>query len=303
MSRLDDAALQAKYPAAYRRIHRWMEANAIRSVSPSELVTELGFITREEVIRRILDGADWAEESGGRYVYADPAGRAETQAKSAKMKASDENDPLRETVRNILKKESERNRIGVSATYLKRLTGNPPDSELNRILSDAPWAVRQYGFYRYADEEAPAEPVCEQLRIPGEPPREEVPTEEPPAKEPPTNPDPPQKAADPGSDGWQQLAMLIPDDEREEMRVGTVLKVKKRARYLEATVDFGPNLGKAQAKVPAPQDPGSLVGRQVVCGVKMTGGSREVLIKGVRQEPGLVAISPTETVRNGDRVE
>ena len=59
---MEDLRLKERYPAAYRRIRSWMEAHPDRAVTPSELVRELGFITREEVIRRILDGADWAGE-------------------------------------------------------------------------------------------------------------------------------------------------------------------------------------------------------------------------------------------------
>ena len=330
---MDEKKLMERYPSAYRRVRAWMEEHGDTPAAPSELVPALGFITREEVIRRILSGADWAKEEGGRYVFAPSDGKKPEVRRSGSVPASPEEktpeSPLSETVRRILKKESERNRIGVSATYLKRLTGNPPDEELTALLNSAPWAVRQYGFYRYAEAEA-AEPArtekteCVQLtmEVPeGADPAGEVRQAEagaekeqpamtgspaPAPSSPETPPSPESPADERGS--WQQLSMSIPDDEREEMRVGTVLRVKRRARSLSATVDFGSGLGKASVRIPAAEEPREnpserWIGQQIVCGVRMVGGSREVRLIGISQETGLVALTPAEQVRNGERVE
>lgn len=301
---MDDRQLMERYPSAYRKIRAWMEANGNSPASPSDLVTALGFITREEVIRRILAGAEWAKEEGGGFVYV---GQNVKQSSPVRLTAKAEDGPadrLTETVRRILKKESARNRIGVSATYLKHLTGNPPDDELAAILNSASWAVRQYGFYRFCEDGEPEPMSCEQLSMVS--PSEETPLweEEPAPASPPALSETGNGEADrTGSGEWQQLSMSIPDDEREEMRVGTVLRVKKRARTLSATVDFGSGLGKASVRVPSEQSAEPLVGKQVVCGVRMVGGEREVRLVGIGLESGLVAVSPTEQVRNGDRVE
>ena len=336
---MEDLRLKERYPTVYRRIRSWMEARPDRAVSPSELVRELGFITREEVIRRILDGAGWAEEDGDRYRYSSPDGRSgrgrPASEKKSGGKADPERDPLADRVRVLLERESAGNRIGVSATYLRRLCGNPPDTDMRRILGEAPWAAEQYGFYRYVPvreesrtEQPPAD--CAQISMldgedspgmnalsmnaPGEiTPDETAPDENPgipqlPAEIAPEPQPVPESRAAGGpktSEGgeWVQLSIPVPDDGAEELRVGTVLKVRRRARYLALTVDFGTTLGKASAKGPIVPEPEKLLGEQVVCGVKMTGGKRDVRVKGIGRETGAVAVVPTERVRDGERVE
>jgi|GEM_PF-3122517 len=338
---MEDLRLKERYPAAYRRIRSWMEAHPDRAVTPSELVRELGFITREEVIRRILDGADWAGEDGDRYRYSSPdggRGRGRPDAKKGHVGKADpqpERDPLADRVRVLLERESAGNRIGVSATYLRRLCGNPPDADMRRILEEASWAAERYGFYRYVPvpeesrtEQPPAD--CAQISmldgedspgiiVPGinapgmNTPTETAPDEKPGIPQPPAEiapepqPDPESRAVGgpKTSEGceWVQLSIPVPDDGAEELRVGTVLKVRRRARYLSLTVDFGTTLGKASAKGPIVPEPEKLLGEQVVCGVKMTGGKRDVRVKGIGRETGAVAVVPTERVRDGERVE
>ena len=224
-----------------------------------------------------------------------------------------ESDSLSGKLRRILKKESERNRIGVSLTFLKRLCGNPKDEELLRILTDAPWAEKQYGMYRYTEagdsEEPPAPPVCEQIpMIAGQ-------LTAPLGPSAPENHDDsvPRRSAGSASkpgrgeedDGCVQLAMEIPEDGREELRVGTVLKTKgkKRAKNAWASVDFGADFGKADARIPASHLPRDLSGKQVVCAVRFENGKRSVRVQCAETERGAVTIAPAEILRNGDRVE
>ena len=316
---MEDLRLKERYPAAYRRIRSWMEARPDRPVTPSELVRKLGFITREEVIRRILDGADWAEEDGDCYRFSAPDVRtgqgrpASEKGHGGKAEPKPDRDPLAERIRVLLERESAGNRIGVSATYLRRLCGNPPDTELRRILEEAPWAAMQYGFFRYVavPEERPDTPAdCAQISmLDGEEGADGLSgTPEPDAELPP-DPQPSRdsretggtKAAESGT--WEQMSIPVPDDGAEELRVGTVRKVRRRARYLSLTVDFGSSLGKAAAKGPIVPEPEKLVGEQVVCGVRMTGGKRDVRVKSIGQETGAVTVVPAERVRDGERVE
>lgn len=354
---MDDRGVKERYPAVYRKIQAYMRENGEKSVSPSELVPMLGFITREEVIRRVLDGADWAAEENGRYVLRDPAqeGLPPRQAPTSvreDRESGQEDDALALRLKRVLEKETARSRIGVSAVYLKRLCGNPADGEIQRILSDAPWAVQQYGFYRYvgpsdsrpeadepgnvspersgAAETGPAAnspaasspmanstqederaPVCEQLRMNGgeeffsasgsaeggtdrRETKTAVPESEPPAVRDKTKGD---------GDGWLQMAMAIPEDDREEMRVGTVLKVKKRARYWALTVDFGAHYGRAAVRWSSGREAEGLVGQQVVCGIRMTASGRAVRLMGIGQEGSMIPVEPAERVNNGERVE
>ncbi len=360
---MDDRGVKERYPAVYRKVRSYMQENGEKSVSPSELVPALGFITREEVIRRVLDGADWAAEENGRYVLRDPAkdGQPARQAPASVRETREngqEEDALVLRLRRVLEKETARSRIGVSAVYLKRLCGNPADGEIQRILSDAPWAVQQYGFYRYvppsevsteairpaniiqreavgaaaAETEKPAvtahslktdspaeirteeksAPVCEQLRMDGGIDPEERPSiggedgadraetkKAVPAPEPSASRE---KAKGEGN-GWIQMTMAVPEDDREEMRVGTVLKVKKRARYWAVTVDFGSHYGRAAAKWSAGREAEGLLGQQVVCGIRMTASGREVRLMGIGQEGSMIPVEPAERVNNGERVE
>ena len=348
---MNGKTVQERYPAVYQRVRSYLEANGDKSFSPSELVRALGFITREEVIRQVLDGADWAAEENGRYFRTDPAGngRGARPVPASDAEGSGMNDVLAQRLKRVLERETARNRIGVSVLYLKRLCGNPEDGEIRRILSGAPWASERYGYYRYvrpeaeedvekhdrqglgaeavrveearpetASAEAKSAPVCEQLRMdPGEcregssgtaaeDDAEKAGTagEETPLLREVADPmSPTVKKARSGGDGWVQMSMEIPDDGREEMRVGTVLKVKKRARYWSVTVDLGPRYGRAAAKWPSGPEAEGLIGQQVVCGIRNGADGRQIRLVGIGQEGGMVAVEPAERVRNGERVE
>ena len=65
----------------------------------------------------------------------------------------DTQERLAEKLRDLLRRESKRNRLGVSLTYLKHLSGNPEDARLRRILKTAPWAREQYGLFLFVDAE------------------------------------------------------------------------------------------------------------------------------------------------------
>ena len=355
---MDDRGVKERYPAVYRKLRSYMQENVDKSGSPSELVPALGFITREEVIRRVLNGADWAAEENGRYVLRDPAaeeGHLPLQAPASVREIRDsgqEEDALAQHLRRVLEKETAHSRIGVSAVYLKRLCGNPADGEILRILSGAPWAVQQYGFYRFvapsesspetirreavgtaaAEPEKPpmkthslitgspteiragkSAPVCEQLRMDSGIDPEERPSDggredgadraEAKKAVPAPEPSVSREKARGDGDGWMQMAMAIPEDDREEMRVGTVMKVKKRARYFALTVDLGSHYGRAAVKWAAGREEAGLLGQQVVCGIRMTASGREVRLMGIGQEGSMIPVEPAERVNNGERVE
>ena len=105
----------------------------------------------------------------------------------------------------------------------------------------------------------------------------------------------------------------IEEFDKVEMRAGTVLDVKdnKKSRnpaYV-VTIDFGEELGvkKSSAQITALYKAEDLIGRQVICCVKLTPmhiGSvkSEVRILGTESEQGVVLLTPTEKVKDGDRV-
>lgn len=105
----------------------------------------------------------------------------------------------------------------------------------------------------------------------------------------------------------------IEDFEKVDMRVGTVLEVSvnKRARKpaYKLTIDFGGEIGvkNSSAQVTARYTPEDLVGRQVVAVVnfpprRIADVKSEVLVLGSDSEQGIVLLTPTETVKNGDKI-
>lgn len=98
-----------------------------------------------------------------------------------------------------------------------------------------------------------------------------------------------------------------------DVRVGTVVAVKpnKKSRnpaYV-VSIDFGEALGikKSSAQITALYAPEELIGKQVICCVNLTPihiGSvkSEVRILGTDSAQGVVLLTPTEPVKNGDRV-
>ena len=107
--------------------------------------------------------------------------------------------------------------------------------------------------------------------------------------------------------------ITIEEFDKVELRAGTVLEVKdnKKSRnpaYV-VSIDFGEELGvkKSSAQITALYKPEDLIGRQVICCVNLTPmhiGSvkSEVRILGTDSAQGVVLLTPTESVKNGDRV-
>ena len=105
----------------------------------------------------------------------------------------------------------------------------------------------------------------------------------------------------------------VEDFDKVEMRVGTVIDVsdnkKSRKPAYVLKIDFGEEIGvkKSSAQITALYKPEDLIGRQVVCCVNLTPmhiGSvkSEVRILGSDSEQGVVLLSLTEKVKNGDRI-
>lgn len=105
----------------------------------------------------------------------------------------------------------------------------------------------------------------------------------------------------------------IEDFDKVEMRVGTIVaadinkKARKPAYKLE--IDFGSEIGikKSSARITEVYKPEDLIGRQVVCCVNLEPlhiGSvkSEVRILGSESKQGVVLLSLTEKVENGDRI-
>ena len=105
----------------------------------------------------------------------------------------------------------------------------------------------------------------------------------------------------------------IEDFDKVEMRAGTIIDVtvNKKARkpaYI-VTIDFGEEIGlkKSSAQITDLYKEEDLIGKQVICCVNLTPlhiGSvkSEVRILGTDSEQGVVLLTPTEPVKNGDRI-
>lgn len=105
----------------------------------------------------------------------------------------------------------------------------------------------------------------------------------------------------------------IEDFEKVEVRAGTIVDVtiNKKARNpaYKVTIDFGEELGlkKSSAQITDLYTEKNLIGKQVICCVNLTPlhiGSvkSEVRILGTNSKQGVVLLTPTEPVKNGDRV-
>lgn len=103
------------------------------------------------------------------------------------------------------------------------------------------------------------------------------------------------------------------DFDKVEMRAGTIIDVgiNKKARNpaYKVTIDFGPELGRktSSAQITTLYKAEDLIGRQVICCVNLTPmhiGSvkSEVRILGTESKQGVVLLTPTEAVQDGDRV-
>ena len=108
--------------------------------------------------------------------------------------------------------------------------------------------------------------------------------------------------------------MITRDEfEKVDVRAGTVTDVKpnKKSRnpaYV-LTIDLGAELGikKSSAQITDLYTPEELIGKQVICCVNLEPmhiGSvkSEVRVLGTDSEQGVVLLTPTETVKNGDHV-
>lgn len=105
----------------------------------------------------------------------------------------------------------------------------------------------------------------------------------------------------------------IEDFDKVDVRVGTVVEVdinkKARKPAYKVTIDFGEEIGKktSSAQITELYSPENLMGKQVVCCVNLIPmhiGSvkSEVRILGSESEQGVVLLTLSEKVKNGDRV-
>ena len=105
----------------------------------------------------------------------------------------------------------------------------------------------------------------------------------------------------------------IEDFDKVEMRAGTIVDVainkKARKPAYKVTIDFGEEIGlkKSSAQITDLYKEKDLIGKQVICCVNLTPlhiGSvkSEVRILGTDSEQGVVLLTPTEPVKNGDKV-
>ncbi len=314
-----DERVRRRYPAAYAKVAACFREKApdeARPATAAEIEEATGFITREAVIVQILRAADWAREvSPGRFVSAEAAAKDGPGAESrpAGKESSAPEEAFAAHVKRALERETGRSRMGVSASYLRHLCGNPNLGSLQSLLDGAPWALKQFGLYRYAAEAGEESPPAaeEDAQIPLDPAlmprRAERSAEAPPseAEAPPArtvSAEPPRHL--------EQLSFLPPEREREELRIGTLLYARenRREKTTAVAVDFGRDLGVKKARIPTAEAPaapagGALVGRQVVCRMTYADDAMRLCILTADSEEGAVAIVPAGQVGNGDRVK
>ena len=105
----------------------------------------------------------------------------------------------------------------------------------------------------------------------------------------------------------------VDEFDKVDMRVGTIIDVgenkKARKPAYKLTIDFGEEIGikTSSAQITELYAPEELIGKQVVCCVKLTPmhiGSvkSEVRILGSESKQGVVLLQMTEKVENGDRI-
>ena len=165
-----DEEIYKRYPAVYSRLFSYFTTNKPderHAVSTSALLEETGFITREVVIRYVLGRVSWAAEISDRhFAFADTSSAAPEEVRESPADGHGsqpsyprENLSFEERVRLVSKRETARNRFGVSLLWMKHLCGNPDETVLERILNEAEWAGKQYGMYVYVGEsESETEP-------------------------------------------------------------------------------------------------------------------------------------------------
>lgn len=104
----------------------------------------------------------------------------------------------------------------------------------------------------------------------------------------------------------------VEDFDKIEMRTGTIIdcKVNKKARKpaYSLAIDFGDyGIKKSSAQITVLYTPEQLIGKQVICCTNLTpihigDIMSEVRILGTESEQGVVLITPSENVKNGDKV-
>ena len=107
--------------------------------------------------------------------------------------------------------------------------------------------------------------------------------------------------------------ITIEDFDKVELRAGTVtsVSINKKARKpaYKVTLDFGEEIGikTSSAQITELYQPEELLGRQLICCINLEPmhiGSvkSEVRILGTESAQGVVLLTPTEQVKDGDRV-
>ena len=104
----------------------------------------------------------------------------------------------------------------------------------------------------------------------------------------------------------------VEEFDKVEMRVGTVLEAKQNLKARKPAyalkIDFGEfGIKKSSAQITTLYKPSDLVGKQVVCCTNLTpihigDITSEVRILGSESEQGVVLLTPTEKVKNGDKI-
>ena len=104
----------------------------------------------------------------------------------------------------------------------------------------------------------------------------------------------------------------VDDFDKVEMRAGTIIdcKINKKARKpaYALAIDFGElGIKKSSAQITMLYKPEDLVGKQVICCTNLSpihigDITSEVRILGTESEQGVVLLTPSEKVKNGDRV-
>lgn len=115
-----------------------------------------------------------------------------------------------------------------------------------------------------------------------------------------------------GKRSFMNNLINIDDFDKVEMRAGTVVdcKINKKARKpaYALAIDFGElGIKKSSAQITMLYKPEDLVGKQVICCTNLSpihigDITSEVRILGTESEQGVVLLTPSEKVKNGDRV-
>ena len=104
----------------------------------------------------------------------------------------------------------------------------------------------------------------------------------------------------------------VEDFDKVEMRAGTIIecKINKKARKpaYALQIDFGDfGIKKSSAQITALYSPEKLIGKQVICCTNLTpihigDITSEVRILGTDSIEGVVLLTPSQNVKNGDKV-